>query len=383
MAESADIVIIGGGIIGHSIAWNLARRGAGRVLILERERRIGSGSTAYSAGGVREQFTSDVNIQMSRLSLDHLGRFEEEMGQAIDYKRAGYLFLASTPALADTLRQNVDKQNRLGVRSRLISPAEARERVRDLNVEDVLLAAFNDRDGYVDPSSICLGYNLRARELGVEVRTGWLVDGFDLEGDRIVAVRTAQGAIGAGTVVNAAGPWLHDVGRLAGLDIPVHPYRRMLFITEKFSLGPRLLPLTIDMATGFYFRQEGEGLILGLANEKEPSSFDTTLDWEYLEVILEPALHRIPTIETAQIGKGWAGLYEISPDHHAVLGRFPERPNLFIAGGFSGHGIMHSPAAGLLVSEMILDGAAHTLDVSALSPTRVREGRLLHEKNVI
>ncbi len=383
MAESADVVIIGAGIIGNSIAWHLARRGAGKVVVLEKDKRIGSGATAYSAGGVREQFTSEINIRMSRYSLDVFARFKEEMDQDIDYKQAGYLFLASGKALAAALEQNVALQNSLGVQSRLVTPAQCTEKVRDLNVEDVVCGAFNQRDGYVDPSSICLGYNLRARDLGVEVRTRSPVTGLKLDGDRITAVETPGGAIPCGWVVNATGPHLKAMGELAGVDVPALPYRRMLFITEKFSLSPNLVPLTIDMATGFYFRQEGEGLMIGLANKDEPPSFNTTLDWDYLPTILEHALHRVPTLENAQIGKGWAGLYDITPDHHALLGPFPERPNFLLAGGFSGHGVMHAPAVGTVISEMILDGAASTIDVSVLSPTRVREGKLLDEKNVI
>ena len=383
MSDTADVVIIGGGIIGSSIAWHLAKRQAGRVLVLEKEKHTGRGATAYSAGGIREQFSSAINIRMSHYSLDVYGRFAEEMGQDIDYKKAGYMFLASTEETATALRNNVDLQNRLGVESRLITPQEAQERVQDLNVDDLLLAGFNARDGYVDPSSICQGYAQRARELEVEFRTRCTVTGLQVDGDRVTGVITADGVIGTGMVVNAAGPYLREIGTMAGIDIPAHPFRRMLFITEKFSLSPQLVPLTIDMATGFYFRQEGEGLMIGLANAAEPSSYDTTLDWDYLPTILEHALHRIPTVENAEIGKGWAGLYDITPDHHALLGAFPERPNLFLAGGFSGHGVMHAPAAGRVVAEMIVDGEATAINVSVLAPTRVRDGKLLHELNVI
>ncbi|MFQ5718832.1 MAG: NAD(P)/FAD-dependent oxidoreductase [Acidobacteriota bacterium] len=384
MRDTAQVVIIGGGIVGHAIAYNLAHRGCRDVVVVEKEPRIGSGSTAYSAGGVREQFTSAVNIQMARASLDILEHFEEVMGQAIDYKRAGYLFLATTAAQADALRDNVACQNELGVTSQLVSPAEARERIPALNIEDVVIGAFNDRDGYVDPSSICLGYNARARDLGVRVRTRARVTAIDTAGEKVTGVRLENGdRIDCSWVVNAAGPSLHEVGKLAGLDVPAHPYRRMLFITEKFSLAPRRIPLVVDMASGFYFREEGEGIMMGLANPDEPSSFDTTLDWDYLPRVLEPALHRIPSIEAARIGKGWAGLYSITPDHHALLGAYPRRPNLVIAGGFSGHGIMHSPAAGVALAELILDGAADSIDITPLSPTRMTEGRLLTEHNVI
>jgi len=383
MPETADVVIIGGGIIGASVAWNLARRKAGRIVVLEKEKHTGRGSTAYSAGGVREQFSSEINIRMSHYSLDVFARFSQEMDQDIDYKQAGYMFLAPTEATALALRQNVALQNKLGVRSHLITAAQAREHVRDLFVKDVLAAAFNARDGYVDPASICQGYVQRGRDMGVEFRTATPVTGINVEGERVTGVLTKDGEIGTGVVVDACGPYLHEIGEMAGVEVPARPYRRMLFITEKFSLAPNLVPLTIDMATGFYFREEGRGLMIGLADAGEPSSFNTTLDWDYLPTILEHALHRIPTVADAEIGKGWAGLYDITPDHHALLGAFPERPNFYLAGGFSGHGVMHAPAAGCVISEMILDGAASTLDVSVLAPARVREGRLLHETNVI
>jgi sarcosine oxidase subunit beta len=383
MSETADVVIIGGGIIGGSVAWHLARRQAGRIVVLEKEKHTGRGATAYSAGGIREQFSSEINIRMSHYSLDAYGQFAEEMGQDIDYKKAGYMFLASSEETATALRRNVDLQNQVGVESRLITPQEAQERVRDLNIEDLLLAGFNARDGYVDPSSICQGYIQRARDLEVEFRTRCTVTDLQMDGDRVTGVVTDGGVIETDVVINAAGPYLREIGTMAGVDIPAHPYRRMLFITEKFALSPQLVPLTIDMATGFYFRQEGEGLMIGLANAAEPSSYDTTLDWDYLPTILEHALHRIPTVENAEIGKGWAGLYDITPDHHALLGAFPERPNFYLAGGFSGHGVMHAPAAGRVISEIVVDGAATSIDVSVLAPTRVREEKLLHELNVI
>ncbi len=383
MSETADVVIIGGGIIGGSVAWHLAGRQAGRIVVLEKEKHTGRGATAYSAGGIREQFSSEINIRMSHYSLDAYACFAEEMGQDIDYKKAGYMFLASSEETATALRRNVDLQNQVGVESRLITPQEAQERVRDLNIEDLLLAGFNARDGYVDPSSICQGYIQRARDLEVEFRTRCTVTDLQMDGDRVTGVVTDGGVIETDVVINAAGPYLREIGTMAGVDIPAHPYRRMLFITEKFALSPQLVPLTIDMATGFYFRQEGEGLMIGLANAAEPSSYDTTLDWDYLPTILEHALHRIPTVENAEIGKGWAGLYDITPDHHALLGAFPERPNFYLAGGFSGHGVMHAPAAGRVISEIVVDGAATSIDVSVLSPTRVREEKLLHELNVI
>jgi sarcosine oxidase subunit beta len=383
MSETADVVIIGGGIIGGSVAWHLARRQAGRIVVLEKEKHTGRGATAYSAGGIREQFSSEINIRMSHYSLDAYACFAEEMGQDIDYKKAGYMFLASSEETATALRRNVDLQNQVGVESRLITPQEAQERVRDLNIEDLLLAGFNARDGYVDPSSICQGYIQRARDLEVEFRTRSTVTDLQMDGDRVTGVVTDGGVIETDVVINAAGPYLREIGTMAGVDIPAHPYRRMLFITEKFSLSPQLVPLTIDMATGFYFRQEGEGLMIGLANAAESSSYDTTLDWDYLPTILEHALHRIPTVENAEIGKGWAGLYDITPDHHALLGAFPERPNFYLAGGFSGHGVMHAPAAGRVISEIVVDGAATSIDVSVLAPTRVREEKLLHELNVI
>ncbi len=383
MSDTADVVVIGGGIIGASVAWNLARRQAGRIVVLEKEKHTGRGSTAYSAGGIREQFSSEINILMSHYSLDVYARFSEEMDQDIDYKQAGYMFLAPTEATAKALRQNVALQNKLGVDSRIITAAEAREHVRDLFVDDIQAASHNARDGYVDPASICQGYVQRARALGVEFRTNTQVSSINVQGDRVAGVITDDGELATGAVVNACGPYLYETGEMAGVDVPARPYRRMLFITEKFSLAPNLVPLTIDMATGFYFRDEGRGLMIGLANASEPSSFNTTLDWDYLPTILEHALHRIPTVEDAEIGKGWAGLYDITPDHHALLGAFPERPNFYLAGGFSGHGVMHAPAAGCAIAEMIVDGAASTLDVTSLAPSRVREGRLLHEQNVI
>jgi sarcosine oxidase subunit beta len=381
VAEKADVVIVGAGAIGASIAHHVARRGARDVLVIERE-AVGAGSTGRSVGGIRHQFSTEVNVRLSLLSVQAFLRFRDELGMDPAFRQVGYLFLLTTAEDLEAFRANVAMQRRLGVAVRLIEPEEAREIVPQLNVDDVLGATFCSTDGYGDPHSVCLGYAERARELGVRFWVGAEVTSIEQQGGRVTAVQTSRGRVETRLVVDAAGPWAAEVARLAGVALPIQPYRRQVFITEPFPDIPRELPMVVDFAPSFYFRREGPAVLLGLTDKEEPPSFNTGLDWGFLEQVVAHAMHRVPVLERARAARGWAGLYDTTPDNNPILGRVPELEGFLVAAGFSGHGFMHSPATGRLMAELILDGAAHSVDISPLGISRFeRDGP--RERNVI
>ncbi len=377
MRRGAEIVVIGGGVIGCSIAYHLARKGCSDVIILERE-SLGSGSTGRSAGGVRLQFSTEINIRLSLLSVPRFENFHAEMGFDPQFRQVGYLILTTLPEEEKAFRENVALQHVIGdIPVELLTPSGARALVPQLNLEDVLLATYCPRDGYADPHSVVQGYAQRAREMGVEIREGTEALGIQVEKGKVKGVFTDKGLIEASFVVNAAGPYAASIGRMVGIEIPVLPYRRFIFVTEPFPELPDPLPMVIDFTTGFYFHRESgyaSGILMGMGDRKEGPSWSLEVDWGFLPTIVERAIHRVPVLEKAQIKRGWAGLYEVTPDAHPILGRVPEVEGLILANGFSGHGFMHSPAVGLLIAEEVLDGKATTLDISPLGLQRFQEG---------
>lgn len=385
MSEHAQVVIIGAGVMGTSAAYHLAIRCCTDVLILEKEAAEVSGSTARSAAGVRHQFSSATNVQLSLYSIERLKHFTEEVGGYAELHQVGYLFLVNDPALWAQYRTSTAMQREMGVRVELLTPAEAARFIPDINTADLVGATFGLDDGYCDPYGIAMGYLRRARDLGVRLRRETTATGFDIRDGRVTAVQTNAGLIGCDTVVNAAGPWAGYVAQAAGLVLPVLPYRRNIYMTTPFPQIPGPIPLTIDVGSGFYMRKEGESILMGLSNKNEPSSFSTNVDWDWLDTVLEAGLHRFPILEQAGLAEQqcWAGLYEITPDSNPVMGRHPDLPNYVDVSGFSGHGIMHSPAAGLLIAEEILDGRAHSINIDELRIARFGAGVLRAEHNVI
>lgn len=383
--STAQVVIIGAGIIGASIAYHLAARGCTDVLMLEQAETEVTGSTARSAAGIRHQFSSEVNVRLSLYGVEQLKHFTEQIGGHAEFKQVGYLFLIDNPATWADYQRSAAMQRRLGVRVELLTPGEAARFIPQTNIDGLVGATYGPDDGFCDPYGVAMGYLRRARDLGVRLRRSTPAVGVARERERATAVLTPDGPISCDVVVNAAGSWAGEVGALAGLDVPVRPYRRCIYMTEPFSSIPGPIPLTIDVGSGFYLRKEQDNVLFGQSNPAEPPSHNTQVDWEWFDTVLEHGLARFPILERAGLAEKlcWAGSYEITPDHMPILGRHPDVPNYVDASGFSGHGISHSPATGMLIAEEILDGRAHTIDIDELRITRFAAHKPAHELNIV
>ncbi|MCW5980213.1 MAG: FAD-binding oxidoreductase [Bryobacteraceae bacterium] len=386
MNQTAEVVIVGGGIVGSSVAYHLAEAGVRDVLVLEREPHQGMGSTGKSMGGVRAQFSSELNIRLSMYSIAFFRCFDEVVGHPSGYRPQGYLFLATRPAHMDYLARTFELQTSLGLRTvRRIATAEIAEMVPQVRTDDVLGGSFCSTDGFVDPHSVMTGFMARARDRGVRLMRETRVTGLGLDARGIAAVQTTAGPIATRAAVNCAGAWSAAVAACAGVDLPVKPLRRMLVPTEPTGLIARSAPMVIDMTNGFHFRPEGLGLLLAWNDPDETPGFKTSFDSAFVEKILDRAVERVPGMADVEVNpaRGWAGLYEMTPDHYPVLGPVNEVPGFFIATGFSGHGVMHSPATGKILADLIVRGETDVVDARLLNVSRFREGKLLEEMAVL
>jgi glycine/D-amino acid oxidase-like deaminating enzyme len=379
--DRADVVIVGGGIVGASIAYHLGARGVRDVIVLERD-QLGGGSTTRNAGGVRLQFSTEINVRLSLRSLSRIEQFAEEMGVDPHLRQVGYLFLITEERDVVPFETSLAMQKRLGVPVQRLNAAGVHEVFPELRVDDLRFATLCMRDGYCDPTSLLNGYVARAREKGVSFREREPATGITRERDHVTAVRTGKGEIACATVVNAAGAWGADVGRLAGIDLPIRPLRRQIFVTDPVPGLDRDFPLTVEFASSLYFHRESGGVLMGMADPTDGSGFDASVNWDFLPTLVERALYRLPILERAKVKTGWAGFYEDTPDKHPIIGAVPGLAGFLCAAGFSGHGIMHAPAAGEAIAEMIVDGRT-SLDVTPLAYDRFRRGDLIKEHNVI
>ncbi len=377
----ASVVVVGGGVIGCSVAFHLAEAGVADVLLLERG-ALGGGSTSKGAGGVRAQFSDEVNVRLGQRSLQAYTDFPHRPGQQIDLHQVGYLFLLSRPEDVSAFATSVAMQNALGVPSRLISPDDARVLSPWVETAGLLAAAFSPDDGHCSPESVVLGYASAARRLGARIVTGCSVSGLEVVDGDIRAVHTDRGPVATSTVVCAAGPWSASVGAMAGVDLPVVPLRREIVVTEPVRGLPDRLPMTIDFATSFYFHREGPGLLMGVSDPDETPGFDLTRTPRFLDLLSEAAGVRAPRVLDVGIRSGWAGLYEVTPDHNAVIGEADGPGRFLYATGFSGHGFLQAPAVGEVVRDLVL-GRPPVVDVSALDVRRFARGSARPEANVV
>jgi sarcosine oxidase, subunit beta len=386
MLKSADVVIVGGGIVGASIAYQLTSAGCCNVAIVERETSQGKGSTGKSMGGVRAQFSTPVNIKMSLYSIPFFRDFEQRLGHPSGYRAQGYLFVATAQRHLDYLRANFERQIEAGLKTAsLVSRETIVEMVPQLRSDDIIGGSFCSTDGFVDPYSVMTGFTLRAIDQGAELIRDAQVTGLPLDGKGVASVETTHGSIATRTVVNCAGAWSAEIAKMAGIDLPVEPLRRMLVPTERFDRVAHTVPMVVDMSTGFHFRPEGLGLLMAWNDPDEKPGFNTTFDRSFIEKILTRAVDRVPVFEHLEVNpsRAWAGLYEMTPDHHPVLGAAPGVQGFYFANGFSGHGVMHSPATGKILADLILKGSTDLIDAKLLDYARFAEGRLIEETAVL
>jgi sarcosine oxidase subunit beta len=408
--HTADVVLIGGGIVGSSIAYHLVSAGCKNVLVLERETAQGKGSTGKSMGGVRAQFSTPVNIQMSLYSIPFYASFEERLGHPCDYRPQGYLFCATTDKHMAYLCANYEKQVAIGLKNvRLVGGDEIRSMFPQMRGDDIVGGSFCSTDGFVDPYSAMIGFMTWASDHGATLWKNATVQsiarddgspvpppvprgsssprGSDRAHDRETTfnVVTTRGTVATRTVVNCAGAWSSEIASMLGIRLPVEPLRRMLVPTEPFDRFPHTAPMIIDMSNGFHFRPESRGFLLAWNDPEETPGYKTDFEPSFIEKILTRAADRVPVFENVAVNpkRAWAGLYEMTPDHHPILGASPDVPGFFFANGFSGHGVMHAPATGRILSDLILSGKTDLIDASLLNFSRFAEGRTIHETAVL
>lgn len=385
MKSKYDVVVIGAGCIGASVAAHLGELGCNNVLVLEKEKMIGTGSTAKCAGGVRAQFSTPVNIHMSHYSISEFEKLDKEFG--IQFVQCGYLFVVKTDEQKNRYLKNMEMQKSYGVDVRFVTKDEIAMLAPNYGLDNVLGGTFGPKDGLIDPYMLVDCYFKKSRKMNIEFETEAPCAGFKTSDGKISHVVTPKGDIACDYVVNAAGPFAQTIGNMLDLKIPIEPLRRMItttgdldFITDKF-------PMVVDVTSGMYMHKEGNGLLIGLANNDEKPGFDESIDNNFLDAMLMTALEVMPYLENAEIKTKypgtWAGLYETTPDHHSILGVVPPYKNFFIAGGFSGHGLMHAPAAGRAIAELLVKGKCEFMDIHPLRFARFAENDMVHEKNVI
>ena len=386
MSRIAGAVVVGGGAMGASIAYHLAAAGQADVVLLEREAGLGLGSTGRCAGGFRHQFSSEINVRLSLESVRMIRSFTATHGLPLDLHVDGYLFLVRDPKGWEAYQAAAAMQRRLGARVDLLDAGAAAELVPGLAVDDVVGATFGPDDGIADPSGLTNGYAAAARRAGARIETGTIVTGISTSGDggRVVGVETDRGAIEAPLVVLAAGVWGPALARTCGIDLPVEPLPRQLVVTGPFDGRPERRTLVIDSATMFFFHREGDGVLMGMPKAGEAPTFDTSPDDEFVAGELLPqAMRVLPAFERAGLATTWVGLYEMSPDHHAILGPVAGLDGLLLAAGFSGHGFQHAPIVGKLLAEAATAGRATTVDIRPLRLERFAEGEPIVESLVV
>jgi sarcosine oxidase subunit beta len=384
LSHTADVVIVGAGIIGGSIAFHLLERDPRlRVVMLEKEAEPGTGATSKATGGVRFQFSTEANVRLTQLSYRYFTRAEEMLGCSVDFIRHGYLFVTTGAAALEQCRRNVSLQQELGVASELLTPARIQTHLASLVTRDLVGGTFCADDGSADPYSMLQGFLARGKSRGLRLLTGHPVTGIVKSADRVTGVTTPQDEWSAPVVIDCAGPYADQIGAMAGVAIPSKPYRRQVMVTEPLPILPEVFPLIVDLDTGFYVHRQGRSAVLMGGTDKDiKPGLDTTVDWDAFDAVFRAAALRVPPLAEAQVMRAYAGVRDLTPDYHGILGPAAQAPGLYVACGFSGHGFMHAPAIGILMSEILLDGRATSMEVDALSLDRFAAGRLRAEANM-
>jgi glycine/D-amino acid oxidase-like deaminating enzyme len=382
LPSRAGVVVVGGGVVGASIVFHLAEAGIDDVLLLERG-DLACGSSGKPIGGVRAQFTDPLNILLAARSLEAYERFATTTGAEIGLERVGYLFLLRTPDQVRRFEVSVALQNELGIPSRLITPAEARERCPYVDEDAFVAAAFSSSDGHARPLTAAATYVDAARRHGARVVTGCAVTGIDVEHGEITAVHTSRGIVRTSTMVCAAGAWSREIGAMAGVELPVEPVRRQVALTPQAPgvFAPRL-PFTIDYGSTFYFHNADDGLLLGMSDTQQSGGFDRTYTPDWLPTLRELAARCAPRLGTVPVERGWAGLYELTPDASALIGESRSVGRFLYATGFSGHGFCQAPAAGEVIRDLIR-GQEPFVDISPLRAERFAERAPIVETNIV
>lgn len=379
---TAEVVVVGGGVMGASTVYHLAKAGINNVVLVEREPFFGTGATGRCAGGIRYQFATEINIRLSQASLPMLDALEEETGQPALVRRCGYLFVLTRESDEAAFRRNVELQHRLGVNTQWLSGADVQRLIPLCHFPDARAATFNPLDGLADPNSVVMGYINAAKRLGARCLTDTSVTGIEVAGGHVTGVQSSAGRIATRAVVNCAGPWSAAIGALAGVDVPVQPLRRQWLTTTALPQLPPDFPFVIDFAQNLYFHREGEGVLTGMSNPREVAGTDQSVDLAWELTHMEAAAQRLPLLERAGIVARVAGLYENTLDAHPIIGPSPV-DGFYLLAGFSGHGFMHGPVCGRLMAELLTTGQAHTVDIGQLGLSRFSEGRAIREYNVV
>jgi sarcosine oxidase subunit beta len=370
--HSADVVIIGGGVMGASTAFHLAEAGVRSIVVIERG-DLGCGSSGKPIGGVRAQFSDPLNIELGHRSLHAYRDFHSRPGADIRLDTVGYLFLLSDEEQTADFEAGVGIQNSLGVPSRMISPSEAQRLCPYVSTEDLLAAVYSPTDGHARPGLVVHGYASAAADAGVTIATHTEVTGVDTAGSRVTGVHTSHGKISCTTVICTAGAWSRQIGDMVGISLPVRPVRRQLAFTTPLDPPAPRIPFTIDFSSSAYFHNSDDGLLFGLADPDQPEGFDTTWTPEWLELFRSAVGHRAPALAGMETVGGWAGLYENTPDHNALIGRSGEVDNFLYATGFSGHGFLQAPAVGEVMRDLYLERRPFA-DIAPLSADRFLTG---------
>jgi sarcosine oxidase subunit beta len=367
MKSTADIVIIGGGIQGISLAYHLGKRGRNDVCLLEMN-TLGSGSSGRSAAIIGLAFQSARSLPLTRWSFAALMRFQDELDASPDYEPIGCLLLAGSQAAPELRRRHALLQ-RMGIESHLVGTEEISRLTPGLHLEDIEVGLHNPNEGAIDPHSIMMAYTHHARQSGVEFVEGVKATGLQITGGRVVGVHTTAGTIATRCVVNAAGFRARQIASRAGIDLPITNLKRHIFVTGPVPTYAHTIPFTYDLEAAWYMRREGPGLLIGMG-AVESDEEDPQVDWSFLDAVITHSLHRAPSLAEAGIKTGWAGLRPITPDDDPILGPAPHLPGFFNDCGWGGLGIMQAPAAGMALAEWIVDGAPVSLDIGHFGAER-------------